>query len=84
MQMANLLAIELVVLEDVAGRRKKKSARTGGGVDDGGSGLRAHDRDDGVDQNAGREVLACAGFRILRVLVPDFVDEIGSGGRHQE
>ena len=33
---ANLVAIELVVLQDVAGCRKEKAARACGGIDDGG------------------------------------------------
>ena len=73
--MAHLVAIELVVLEDVAGGGKKKTASARGGIDDSGSGLRAHDLDDGIDQDAGREVLAGAGLGVLGVLFEQtFVD----------
>jgi hypothetical protein len=46
--------------------------------------LRAHDGDDGVDQDTGREVLAGAGFGILRVFFEQpFVDvalDVGAEG----
>jgi hypothetical protein len=75
LQVAHLVTIELVVLEDVAGGRKQEATGTGGGIDDGGSRLRTHDLDDGVDQDARREVLTGAGFRILGVFFEQaFVD----------
>lgn len=60
LKVAYLVAIELVVLEDVGGRREEKTTGAGGGIDDGGLRLRAHDGDDGVDQDARSEVLARA------------------------
>ena len=75
LEVAHLVAVELVVLEDVAGGGKEKPAGAGGGINDGGSRLRAHDFNDGVDQDAGSEVLAGAGLGILGVLFEQtFVD----------
>jgi len=75
LEVANLVAVELVVLEDVAGGGKEKTTGAGGGINDGGSRLRAHDFNDGVDQDTGREVLAGAGLGILGVLFEQaFVD----------
>jgi hypothetical protein len=59
----------------VGGGGEEKTAGARGGIDDGGLRLRAHDFDDGVDQDSGREVLACAGLCALRVLFEQtFVD----------
>jgi hypothetical protein len=64
---AYLVTIELMVLEDVSGGRKQKSAGARGGIDDGSLGLRAHDLDDGINERTGREVLAGAGLGVLGV-----------------
>ena len=69
LEVAHLLAIELVLLDDVAGGGEEKAAGARGGIDDCGPGLRTHDGDDGVDQDARREVLAGAGFGVLGVLL---------------
>lgn len=75
LQMAHLIAIKLIVFEDVTGGRKKKAPGARRGIDDGGPWLRAHCLDDGVDQSARREILAGAGLGILRVLFEQaFVD----------
>jgi hypothetical protein len=66
--MPSLVEIELVMLEDVAGRREQETARAGRRIDDCGSRLGAYHFDDRIDQNARREVLTRAGLRILRVL----------------
>jgi hypothetical protein len=68
LKVAHLVAVELVLLDDVAGGGEEKTAGARGGIDNCGPRLRAHDGDDGVDQDARREVLAGAGFGILRVL----------------
>ena len=75
LQVAYLVAVKLVVLDDVAGRGEEKTTGAGGGVNDGGSRLRAHDFDDGVDQDARREILAGAGLGVLGILFEQtFVD----------
>jgi hypothetical protein len=65
----------LYCFEYVAGRGQKEPAGARGGIDDGGSRLRAHHVDDGIDQGARREVLAGAGLGVLGVLFEQaFVD----------
>ena len=59
----------------MAGGREEKTAGARGGIDDGGLRVRAHDFDDGVDQDARREVLTGTGLGVLRVLFEEaFVD----------
>src|ERR1017187_2066667 len=75
LQVAYLVAAELVVLQDVAGGGKQKAAGAGRGIDDRGSRLRAHDFDDGIDEDTRREVLAGAALGVLGVLFEQaFVD----------
>ena len=75
LQVTYLVTIQPVVLEDVAGGREEKTSGAGGWIDDGGSGLGAHDLDDGVDQDARREILAGPGLGVLGVLFEEaFVD----------
>jgi hypothetical protein len=67
-QVAFLVAVEVVIPQDVVGGREQKAAGPGRGIDDGSSRLRAHDFDDGVDEDAGPEILAGAGLGVLGVL----------------
>jgi len=63
------------MLEDIACRSKQETARAGCRIDDGGVGLRAHDLDNGIDEDARREILAGAGFGILGIFFEQaFID----------
>jgi len=81
-EVALLRAVEFVGLENVGGGGEKESAGSGRGINDCGAGLRAHDLDDGIDQDARGEVLAGAGLGVLGVLFEQaFVDIALDGPR---
>jgi len=61
-------AVERVVLDQVIMRGQEESAGAAGRITNRLTGLRSHDIDDGGNESARREILACATFHIGGVL----------------